>query len=507
MKISLKSFVVVYFLMFALVCLTKARLPPQKQKRNLSGAVIKIIEDVWSKTEITVNLLMATEDPRNLRQFDTINELVVGTGTFYAVALRIESLSSVRTPRRPKRCNVLVVETFLDFVKAYEAINPERFKFDGLFLIVFVKGRVAETATVFDLLWKIQIFNIDVAYEDDNGTAVIETYFPFNTAKCGETKPAVINTFKSGKFASDSNLLYPDKLKNLHECPVRVGTSNNSMPYIFADRLENGTYHLHGRDIELLKTLSNALNFKIDFVYVGEEGSLLDNGTASGAFKMLLERKADLIAADLWLRGNRLKYVDNTMPYINQVNFHEFSRIIFAKIIFNQHIAFVIPPGAELSSFEKFIKPLDKWTWMLLILFFAVAFLVIYVVGKLSPNVQDFIFGYGVRKPYMNILVAIFGGSQKVVPHRNFARSLLMMFLIFCLVMRTLYTGSLYRFLRAKVYHKEAQSIDEMIQRDYKFYTVSSILDLFKGQSRISPRLIELITMSDRLMIIAQIFF
>lgn len=490
MKMSLKSFVIVYFLIFALVCLTKARLPPQKQKKNLSGAVVKILEDVWAKTDITVNLVIATEDPTNPRQLDTINEVVVGTGKFYEVALRVESLSSMDyIPRRPKRCNVLVVETFLDFVDAYEVINPELFKFDGLFLIVFVRGRVAETAKVFEMLWKIQIFNVDIAFEDENGTAVIETYFPFNTAKCGETKPAVINTYKSGKFASDSKLLYPDKLKNLHECPIRVGTSNNSMPYIFADRFENGSYHLHGRDIELLKTLSNALNFKIDFVYIGEEGNLLENGTASGAFKMLLERKADLIAADFWLRGNRLKYVDNTMPYINQ------------------HIAFVIPPGAELSSFEKFIKPLDSWTWMLLILFFAVAFLVIYVVGKSTPKLQDFVFGTRVRKPYMNILAAVFGGSQKVVPHRNFARSLLMMFLVFCLVMRTLYTGSLYRFLQAKVYHKEAQSIDEMLQRDYKFYTVSSITDLFKGQSKIGPRLIEFINMSDRLMLIAEIFF
>lgn len=149
--------------------------------------------------------------------------------------------------------------------------------------------------------------------------------------------------------------------------------------------------------------------------------------------------------------------------------------------------------GSELSSFEKFIKPLDLIVWMLLIIFVAVGFLVIYVVGKTSARCQDFVFGVGVRKPYMNMWVAIFGGSQHRLPHRNFARNLLMMFLIFCLVMRTLYTGSLYRFLQSKVYHKEAQSIDDMINRDYKFYTVSAIIDLFQGQQRVNQRLMTII--------------
>lgn len=120
---------------------------------------------------------------------------------------------------------------------------------------------------------------------------------------------------------------------------------------------------------------------------------------------------------------------------------------------------------------------------------FGIGFIVVYLVGKMSTVTQDFVFGTGVRKPYMNILVAIFGGSQPNVPQRNFARCILMMFLMFCMVIRTLYTGSLYTFLQSNIHHKEAQSIDDMIERDYKFYTVSSILDLLQGQQRINQRL------------------
>jgi hypothetical protein len=55
----------------------------------------------------------------------------------------------------------------------------------------------------------------------------------------------------------------------------------------------------------------------------------------------------------------------------------------------------------------------------------------------------------------------------------------LMTLVIFCLVMRTLYQASLYNFLQSNIQHKEAQSVDDMIERDYKFYYLSSVKDLF----------------------------
>jgi hypothetical protein len=281
----------------------------------------------------------------------------------------------------------------------------------------------------------------------------------------------LINVFQDGTFVNNTLNLYPEKMKNLHDCPLRIATSNNSVPYIFAKILSNGSYVLNGRDISLIKTLSEALSFKIDYVYIGMEGVLMENGTATGPFEMLMNGRADLIIADYWLKVNRLQFIDYTTPYISQ------------------QIAFVIPPGAELTSFEKFMRPLDIFTWILLIVFNAIGFLVIYFVSKMSTSCQNLVFGEGIRKPYMNMLVAIFGGSQHRTPRINFARSLLLMFLLFCLVMRTLYTGSLVRFLQSKVYHKETQSIDDMIERDYKFYTVSAIIDLFNGQSRINQRL------------------
>lgn len=433
----------------------------------LSKALTKVVEELWVKSDcVTMNLLQVSHDER---MADLIMQFMRDDLMDF-VPVRIEMIENLNyIPARPKRCNIFVAKTSDDFLNNFHRIRPVVFDFFSNFIFV-IAGKPENVEKMFQTLWANQIVNVNVLYNSDNSSVIVETYYPFKTAKCATNARAVVDEFKDGSFLRNKKNLFKDKLLNLHRCPIRIATSNNSVPYIFAEKRANGSYSLRGRDIELVNTLGQYLNFKIEYVFVGDEGVLLENGTATGPFKMLLEKKADLIIADYWLKANRLQFIDYTTPYISQ------------------QIAFIIPPGSELNSFEKFMRPLDSYVWFLLIIFVGCGFLVIYVVGRLSPELQDFVFGTNVRKPYMNILVAIFGGSQNILPHRNFARSLLMMFLMFCMVMRTLYTGSLFRFLQSKVYNKEAQSIDDMIERDYKFYTVPSILDLLQGQSRISKR-------------------
>lgn len=449
---------------------TREHLKVSEFTASLPDVLTKVIGELWEKSDcVTMNIIQESQSFKNKGMSDVIMQALKDDLMDF-VPIRFEMTDNLSyTPTRPKRCNIFFIETFDDFLKSFHRIKPAVFDFFSNFIFV-ITGKPEKIERMFENLWANQIVNVNVLYNTDEDSVRIETYYPFKTAKCAVNVRAIVDEFKDGRFLRNKKNLFKDKLLNLHRCPIRVATSNNSVPYIFADKLENGSYALRGRDIEIVKTLGQYLNFVIDWVFVGPEGVLLENGTATGPFKMLLTKKADLIIADYWLKVNRLQFVDYTTPYISQ------------------QIAFIIPPGSELSSFEKFMRPLDSYVWFLLIVFTGCGFLVIYVVGRSSPKLQDFVFGTNIRKPYMNMLVAIFGGSQHILPHRNFARSLLMMFLMFCMVMRTLYTGSLYRFLQSKVYNKEAQSIDDMIERDYKFYTVPSILDLLQGQSRISKR-------------------
>lgn len=452
----------------------KLMLPEKGSSQVLPKAVAHLIVNTWNVQCTTINLIHDVGVEKQWHLHDFVKQLKTFTDTMGTVIFRVESKDSFKYPiKRRRKCQLFLVESYTNLVEVFRISNPPAFQYDGLYLVVMVGNQTKDVEDMFKLLWKHQVSNAVVAYESQSKTVLFDTFKPFNPSKCGDTRPITVNEYENGRFLNAPASLYPNKLKNLHECTMRVATSNGSVPYIFTELLSNGSFRLWGRDILILDAIAKSLNFKIDYVYVGDEGFLLENGTAGGPLLLLLENRVDLIIADYWLKVNRLKFIDFSTPYINQ------------------HIAFVIPPGAELTSFEKFIKPLDFETWMYMMCIFVFCFFVIYVVGKTNPQCKDFIFGKGIRKPYMNILVAIFGGSQHILPRHNFARTLLMMFLMFCLVMRTLYTGSLYTFLRANIHHQEAQSIDDMIQFDYKFYVVPSILDLVEGQSRISQRLVE----------------
>jgi Ligated ion channel L-glutamate- and glycine-binding site len=202
--------------------------------------------------------------------------------------------------------------------------------------------------------------------------------------------------------------------------------------------------------------ISQAINFNVNVVHIGDEGALYDDGKAEGPFKLLINNQTDLIVADYWLMPTRLKFIDSSLPYIVQ------------------QIAFIIPPGASFSSFEKLILPFDLITWIILIILFTISLIVIFGIQRAREK-NDRIYG----DPYMNFIAAIFGGSQRKLPQHNFHRIVLMTLVIFCLVMRTLYQASLYNFLQSNIQHKEAQSVDDMIERDYKFYYLSSVKDLF----------------------------
>lgn len=96
--------------------------------------------------------------------------------------------------------------------------------------------------------------------------------------------------------------------------------------------------------------------------------------------------------------------------------------------------------GELYDEFEKMIFPFDFPTWILIIVFFGFGyFVIIFINVKLSVSHQEFVFGRNVKSPVFNMVIAFFGQEQKLLPGRNFARYLLMMFVLFCLVIRTAY--------------------------------------------------------------------
>lgn len=103
------------------------------------------------------------------------------------------------------------------------------------------------------------------------------------------------------------------------------------------------------------------------------------------------------------------------------------------------------------------------------VLFDVCQLLVIFVIDLKFKAFKNFIYGNGIRTPVVNMTIILFGAAQSKVPNKNFSRFLLNMFLLFCLVLRNVYQGSMFTFLQSDGPHKEVQSINEMVEKGFEF--------------------------------------
>jgi hypothetical protein len=126
--------------------------------------------------------------------------------------------------------------------------------------------------------------------------------------------------------------------------------------------------------------------------------------------------------------------------------------------------------GHLYTQFEKMFMMFDETTWNIIVITLVAGFVIIQVINFCSDWVKTLVFGERVQTPTMNFLAVIFGGGMRVMPERNFARFILMMFIILCLILRTCHQSMLYELMQKEIRHAELKTIDEAINKGYTFY-------------------------------------
>lgn len=144
------------------------------------------------------------------------------------------------------------------------------------------------------------------------------------------------------------------------------------------------------------------------------------------------------------------------------------------SFFFEGESGFYIPPGHPYKQFEKLFLMFDEYVWIAIAVTLIGGFLILQILNVLCSRViQDFVFGANIRTTNMNFIGTIIGTSQTVLPKTNFARFILMMFILFCLVLRTCHQSQLYSLMQSDKRHAELRTIDEAIEKNYTFYMMT----------------------------------
>lgn len=439
---------------------------------NLSDAVCEVIQEVFAYQATSFNLVTPElASSYEVRDFE--NELLLRCSISISIAYRtVTTLKLLPLKGLRRRTSIFIIHDFEGFLEVYDKLTSKLFRYSGFYIIVLTNGEIPENREIFELLWKRQIFKANIIYQSQRNQILVKTFFPFNEGSCNDPSPIELNRYTDGKYSRDLDDFYPVKFNNLYGCEIRVAISSDTDPYIVIEKTIDGKYHFAGRDIKLITILAESLNFTINYTYMNQIGYFYENGSSAGSLRSLLHNESDLSISDWWLQESRLKFFDATVPYNSD------------------KIVFIVAPARKFTNFEKLIYPFDDVVWMLILLIFLVGGLTIFLVRRQAKAVQIFVFGQSVNNHYMNLLSGFIGGYQKTLPKRNFARFLLMVFLMYAMVMRSVYQGSFYKLMQSGKRHKEVQSIEQMIKDDYTFYIFPGLTEVIQGVDGLKNRFI-----------------
>lgn len=418
-----------------------------KYSNALAKAIVDIIEKFYIEKASTINFYHASGEGEDLnmeRNLDTMNQILYEIQS--SVVIQLEGYADFKITNRKRVHNIFFVDSYESLWNIFRLMSPFFFDFQGFYLIVlttYSSEQYQIMVNIFENVWAEYIINLDIIWmpPENDGEVYVYTYFPYTRFYCGRALPVQLNQYRFGKWLHGEINFFPTKVSNMYGCPLRVATVSTA-PFMIIRTHENGTRTPDGIDGVLLRVLSQRMNFSVDLVQVDSQGTITKPGrnygeksdnhesssrklstVTTGAIKMVLEKEVNFTMG--YMASTAVRNMFMTSSYI----------------YFTSNLVWITPPGRLLSSFEKLFKPFDVVMWACILVVFVISYTVIKFIEQQIKAVQVFVFGRSNRTPCLNILNVFFGGSLPRLPVRNFARTLLGLFMIYCLIIRSSYSG------------------------------------------------------------------
>ena len=417
--------------MFSLIC-TQANgrrdFAMPQYATALTRATVEIIEDFYIDRTNTLNFYHASNelDDKGLeRNLDVMNEILNHIKS--KVAVQVEGYSEFKITNRKRRYNIFFIDSYESFWRIFRLMSPAYFDYQGFYLLVLTNYSYQQyqiMMSIFEYLWAEYVINVNIIWlaPQNDEEAIMYTYFPYTKFFCGKAVPIQLNQFRFGKWMNVKAEYFPEKVANLHGCPLTVATVVTP-PFMILEKGPNGQLLPDGIDGVLLRVLSQRMNFSVDIVQVDSQGVIMSNGRVTGAIKMVIEKEANFT----------LGYLSSTV-----------SRNLLMQssyIYYTSNLVWSVPPGRLFTSLEKLYKPFRIVLWSCILALFGLCFVFIRIFRAKSTSLQNFVFGKGNSSPCLNISNIFLGGSLHRLPVTNFARYILGTFMIYCLIIRSSYQG------------------------------------------------------------------
>lgn len=244
----------------------EASLGHQAEESNVAKALSEILIYAHAKKSSVVNFIICAS-VNNTDHKSLVPKVLKTIEAFVKYQVETcESLSDVY-----KRRFVIV---FIDSHRVRDLLlqmTPNRFDFSGYYLLHFLNHDIdhSNIERLFKGLLEKFIYNANVLTAGDSIN--LTTFQPFTEDSCRSTKPVVVNRNINGAW--NSTVFYPQKMKNLHKCPLKVAAFLYSAAVMIKGNYSEANFTLEGSDVALLQGMADVLNFTIEYLFDPKPGA------------------------------------------------------------------------------------------------------------------------------------------------------------------------------------------------------------------------------------------
>lgn len=231
----------------------------------------------------------------------------------------------------------------------------------------------------------------------------LKTFEWFTDKICHVQQEILLNSFEKSKQKWKKKLKIEEKFRNFHNCTLEIFSRIFNFESLFVLADKNKLNQVQSFEVEIVSGIAKRANFTAKFSTDDLQKNL----------NVYFLPRAHILKDDCHI----------------------------GPIFWEDFVFFAISPPESYDSYEKLHLTFDKYTWFCLLAVFIGGFLAIFIVSKMPLEVQNLVFGEKVQSPMMNLMAQFFGVGQKTMPRNNFARIILLFYMMFCLVMNTAYHG------------------------------------------------------------------
>ncbi|XP_019890465.1 uncharacterized protein LOC109611734 [Musca domestica] len=273
---------------------------------------------------------------------------------------------------------------------------------------------------------------------------------PFSEFHCNANVPVVNNKFISGQWNHTG--FYISKASNLYGCPLVCATWED-MPYfeVLSNETSAKNQRFKGLEGRMLDYLSERMNFTVAIRWMNDEEINRTLYDESGMLEELFSTGTDFVIGAF--HDKPTSFYDTFTPTTNY---------------FLSSFYFVV--SAKTDPYDPFVKlllPFKTEIWFILILLLVIGNVILFSITQVDRQIKYLVLGRKKQRPIYNMVIISLGGPVARDPKVPFSRFLLMVWLLASFVLRTIYQGFMYHFLRHDIHKPPPKSIQQLREENY----------------------------------------